>query len=427
MADGFLDRAEFAGIRPGGPRRGSQVGYRSLALLGLATACWAFSYGAEAPIASVWLEDAGHGPTVIGLNSATYYLGLALAAGLVPWLMRRTGRGCMVIGMIGSGLTIAAFPWCGGLVGAFLLRLLNGVAGAISLIPLETMLGRQARPEQRARSFGFYAVCLGIGMALGTLVGLQLYALAPRPAFLAGGAIAIAAGLLFLGWLPPVADEVDEEAHTAPLGLGRHVLSLGSAWSQGFLEAGMLALVPLFLLGIGFTKNGASWLLSGVILGVIAAQLPLGWLADRLGRASVLVGCYLAALLGLAIIPFCSGAAALAFWMWLVAACAGAFYPLGLALLSEQVPAAGLARANACFLAINCVGSLAGPVVAGAAMEWLGGTALFAAGAGALGLALAVWAIPAARAFLPARRSRLVSGPYHAFSKKQEGRVAAND
>jgi MFS family permease len=367
---------------------------------------------------------------VIGLNSATYYLGLAMAAGLVPWLMRRTGRGCMVIGMVGSGLTIAAFPWCGGLTGAFLLRLLNGVAGAISLIPLETMLGLQAPPEQRARSFGFYAVCLGIGMALGTLAGLQLYALTPWLAFLAGGAIAIGAGLLFLGWLPPAPPEDDEEVRKTPLGLGRHTLSLGSAWSQGFLEAGMLALLPLFLLGIGFTKNGAGWLLSGVILGVITAQLPLGWLADRLGRTSVLIGCYLAALLGLGILPFCSGAVALAFWMWLVAACAGAFYPLGLALLSEQVPAGGLARANACFLTINCVGSLAGPVVAGTAMQWLGGGALFAAGAAALGLALAVWSVRAAATLLPARRRQLAADLYHALSKKPEGttyRVAAND
>src|SRR5262249_15864976 len=149
-----------------------------------------FSFGVEAPLASLWLQDAGHGQTLIGLNAAIYFLGIAAAAGLVPALMRRWGRGCIVGGMVASGLTVAAFPWAGGLVGLFLLRALNGGASALSLIPLETWLGQQSRPEQRARNFGFYVFCLGLGMALGTLTGLHLYPLLPHLTFAVGGTVA---------------------------------------------------------------------------------------------------------------------------------------------------------------------------------------------------------------------------------------------
>ena len=73
-------------------------------------------------------------------------------------------------------------------------------------------------------------------------------------------------------------------------------------------------------------------------------------------------------------------------------ACCGALYPLGLALLGERVPADGLARANAWFLACNCAGSLSGPVLMGLAIDGFGTRALFAAGAGAVLLVLAAWA-----------------------------------
>jgi MFS family permease len=230
-------------------------------------------------------------------------------------------------------------------------------------------------------------------MACGTLVGLNLYATTPYLAFVLGGAVAALAGFIFLVWLPPAPAAEEEPSSSEPLDIGSNLLGFGSAWNQGVLEAGMMALVPVYLLGIGFTEGNASWLMSGVILGLIGAQLPIAWLADRLGRTAVLLGCYTTASLGLVCLPFCSDPIPLAFWMGLVGICAGAFYPLGLALLSENVPAGGLARANATFLAINCLGSVLGPVAAGAAMDQWGGRALFDVGLATVGLTLSIWGV----------------------------------
>ena len=52
---------------------------RSLLVICCASAGWAFSFGVTAPLASLWLKQAGHSDTVIGLNTAVYYGGLALA------------------------------------------------------------------------------------------------------------------------------------------------------------------------------------------------------------------------------------------------------------------------------------------------------------------------------------------------------------
>src|SRR5438876_5977310 len=100
-----------------------------LAPICVAGLLWAFSFGLGAPLASLWLGDAGYGDTVIGLNTAVYYLGIALTATLVPGMMRRWRRGTLVAGMLASALTVALFPWGGSLTGWFALRVLNGAAG----------------------------------------------------------------------------------------------------------------------------------------------------------------------------------------------------------------------------------------------------------------------------------------------------------
>ncbi len=357
----------------------------------LASFLWAFSFGTNAPLASLWMQDAGHSDTLIGLNTGAYYLGIALAATAVPGLMRRWGHGCVLVGMIASGLTAAAFPWGLGLGGWFGLRGLNGIAAALSLIPLETYVNRRSRPEARAQNFGYYAFFIALGMALGTLVGLELYAGLPRVAFVLGGASALLGGAVVLLWRLTLPLCEEEDRGGALLDFGRNFLSFGSSWSQGFLEGGMIALLPIYLLSVGMSPSSVSWLMSGLMLGVILAQVPIAWLADRLGRTAVLAACNVAALLGVCGLLASGGGVSLALCLFAVGACSGAFYPLGLALLGERAPPGGLARANAWFLAINCVGSMTGPVIAGAVMDWLGRGALFVAGGGAIGVVLLGW------------------------------------
>jgi MFS family permease len=365
---------------------------RWLAPLCLASLLWAFSFGVNAPLASLWLRDAHCGDTLIGLNTGTYYLGIALAACAVPWLMRRCGWQALLLGMFASGITAAAFPWGRCLAGWFVLRLLNGAAAAISLIPLETYVNHHAPPGRRAGMFGAYAFCIALGMALGTLVGLQMYADTPRTAFIFGGIAALFGAVVILVWQPDF-DATEDQRSSAPVGFARNFLSFGSAWSQGFMEGAMVALLPIYLLAAGLTPTVVAYLMSGVMIGVILAQAPVAWLADRLGRKGVLVGCNVVTLVGIGCLLIPVSTSWLAAWLFAVGACSGAFYPLGLALLGERTPPAGLARANAWYLGINCMGSLTGPIIAGAAMDWFGPGALFTVGGGAVGLVLMVWIV----------------------------------
>jgi MFS family permease len=351
--------------------------HKKLAVICLTSAGWSFSFGLGAPLASLWLDAAGCAPDVIGWNTGTYYGGMALAALVVPWLMRRYGKACTVLGMLLSGLTVAAFPWAPGLAWWFVARLLNGVAGAMSLIPLETYVNRDSPPEQRSRNFGFYAVAVTLGWALGNWLGLHLAHHAPQLAFAIGGVMSVLAGVAVWWWMPRPREVPPPVARQGSVRFFDNLLSFGSAWNQGFLEGGMIAFLSLYLLALGLSDDQVGWLTSATMVGVLAFQIPVAWLADRFGRTAVLLGCYAVVVVALVALPLCPPSAWLVVWLLLVGACSGAFYPLGLALLGERVAETVLDRANAWYLAIECLGCLVGPVLMGYAMDWGGLKAMF--------------------------------------------------
>jgi MFS family permease len=366
---------------------------RILLVLCLASAAWAFSFGLGAPLASLWLKDAGYSDSIAGASAGIYYLGIAVTAAAVPRLMRRWGRFCPIAGFVLSGASTMLFPWGGSLFGWLTLRLLNGVGGAMSLIPLETYVNRHSPLEQRSRNFGIYAVAIALGWALGNLIGLQLYNGAAVLAFLVGGAVTLLALPLLGRGLPWLPEPPVQRAERVALPWRRTFLSFGSSWMQGFLEGAMVSLLPIYLLFLGLTTQHISWLTSGIMIGVILFQVPVAWLADRLGRARVLLACHAVVLAGLIALPFCTGPILLPAVLFLIGACSGAFYPLGLSLLGEQVRDAALARASACYLALNCLGSLIGPIVTGAVMDYHGKAAMPASGIVAGILVLIAWLI----------------------------------
>jgi MFS family permease len=362
-------------------------------MLCLASGGWAFGFGLGAPLASLWLRDAGCSAPVIGLNTSLYYLGVSLASFAVPCLMRRDSRLCVVGGIVADAVVIALFPWINVLSAWFALRLLGGMATALSIIPMETLVNHNAPPEHRARDFGFYAFSVALGIALGSLIGLPLYPIVPRLTFALGGLVTLASGIVaWVGW-PPLAgasgwcETVSESppARSASKGV---FFSYGTTWVQGFLEGGLITFLSIYLLGRGYSEGGVSLLVGGLFAGVILCQVPLAWLADRLGRLHVLLACHGLLVAALLSVRWGPGTPLLAVSLFLLGMCCGALYPLGLALLGERTPAAGLARANAWYLASNCAGSLCGPVLFGLAIKWFGQPSQFVAGAIAVAVIL---------------------------------------
>ncbi len=354
---------------------------RYLLILCVASAGWAFSFGLGAPLASLWLNRAGQSAKSVGLNTSVYYLGIALASLIVPWLMSRAGRVCLVGGMLIDALTTALFPWADSPAAWMFLRLAGGIGSAMSLIPMETWVNRNAPAQRRARDFGWYAFSVAAGIGLGTFCGLQLYPLLPRLAFAVGGLVTFLAAGLACFVLPADGAAVADRRQGPGWRLWQQRFSLGTAWVQGFLEGGSVTFLAIYLLGQGHAAPTVSGLMGVLFLGVVLIQVPVACLADRLGRLRVVIGCHLVLLASLAWLPFCEHALVVGLWLFIVGASCAALYPLGLALLGERVHATEMAQANAWYLASNCAGSLSGPVLIGLAIDQFGPLALFWSGA----------------------------------------------
>jgi MFS family permease len=362
-------------------------------LLCCTSGCWAFSFGLGSQVVTHWLNAQGVNNTIIGLSHSFYYLGVALGSLAVPFLNRHLGPiRCATLGMLLSGLSLAVFPCRADVVSWYLLRLLNGWAGAMSLVPLETLISRDSPPEKKTQNFGFYGLSLTIGGAIGIGMGLHLYRPGHTLAFYLGGCVPIAVSFaLYAGMRHYLQQRTQTPEPRYPLGWTSNFLSYGTAWCQGFLEGGMLAFLSLFLITRGFSQDEAGLFMSVTMIGVILFQVPVSWLADHHGRTPILLGCYGVVVLTLIVIPWLPSSLALAVALFCFGASSGAMYPLGLTMLGERMPEAALARAYAWYLAVECIGSQLGAAAMGKARDRWGETSMFVVGLAAVLLVLGLW------------------------------------
>ncbi len=372
---------------------------RQMILVCLASAAWAFSFGAGTQATTHWLNDESASESLIGQCHACYYLGVAITSLLTPTLIRRFGSALTVAGMLASGATLALFPWGGGAFGWCLLRFVNGCAGALTLVPLESLVSQASQPKQRTRNFGFYAVALTLGGAIGIGAGLNLYTHAPLLVFVLGGVAPCIAALALARGLAVPAPHANLQGAKVPFDGPRHLLSYGTAWSQGFLEGGMLAFLSLYLVSLGLSHEHAGTQMSVTMIGVILFQVPVAWLADRWGNRNVLLACYALVIASLAVLPWLRAEPAwlLALGLFLFGACSGAMYPLGLALLGERLPQAQLPHAYGRYMALECVGSMMGAALMGWTRDWAGEASMFPVGLLAVVAVLLAWCVTQVR------------------------------
>ncbi len=364
---------------------------------------WALSFGVGTQVVTQWLKVQGANDMVIGWAHSFYYFGMAVASLAAPWMVRRLGSiRCATLGAMASGMTLAVFPWIGDEWAWHALRFLNGWAGAMCVIPLETIVSRDSAPERKTRNFAYYGVALTLGGALGLGAAPFLYPLGYELTFWIGASPPICIALAFLVSLRSYPERAEEIAQRTPLAWRRNFLSYGTAWSQGFIEGILIAFMQPFLVERAFSAEQAGTLMGVMTVGVIVFQIPVSFLSDRFGKTPTLLACYAIVLLGLLAIPWLTQMLWLALVLFVFGACAGAMYPLGLSLLGDCMPAGALARAYAVFLVIECVGSQAGSAAAGAASKQWGKASMFGIGLAAILGVLLVWlvlqALPTVRA-----------------------------
>lgn len=333
--------------------------------------------GVTMPLVSLRLESWHYGSFAIGVMAATPAVGVLLGASLAGRLAARFGtvplmQLCLLLGAASVALLalVQSYPvW-------LLLRLFIGVALTVVFILGESWINQLAVEQWRGRLVALY----GTGYALSQLSGPLLLTLLGSDTdrgFWTGTGLLIGGSLLLLG--RGGAPQVDEHGASGR-GLWIFCQRMPTiAWAVvlfAAFEAMMLTLLPVYGLRQGFTQEVALLMASVVVVGDAALQLPIGWMADRVPRRALFRACGLALLLSSLSVPLVLHTVLI--WpVWVVfGASAGGLFTLALILIGERFRDDELVRANAHVAQLWGIGCLIGPLVTGAASQWISGHAL---------------------------------------------------
>jgi len=345
----------------------------------------------------------------------------AFVAFAVAWgalsdaLGRRTPL--IVVGALGgaaSYVALASLPALGlGFEAALLVRAVGG-ALTIGAFSLSVTLLMDLRGGN-GRNMGTAGLAIGLGAAVGSVVGGSLADLGALYPVYAGAVVLAAAGLL--------AATVDDRAGTAtPSGLTtesadagfRDVLARARTTpgllvplAFGFVDrltAGFFALVGVYYFQdpttFGLSAAGAGATLALFFVPFALLQSPFGALSDRIGRFLPVVAGSLAygvVTVGVGVAPVYPLAAAL---MVCVGVCGALMAPATMALVTDLVEPEVRGAAMGLFNVFGSLGFLTGFLIGGSATETFGYTPAFLA-VGGLELAVALALLPAVRSISP--------------------------
>lgn len=345
----------------------------SLDITGISVAAGllAAAVGASYAYVDLMLNRMGASGALIGLNAAMPALGWLLATPLMPWVLRRFNPGLVMAGLlITAAVAFPGFELVHDERAWMVFRFLFGGSCGLVFRLVEYWINAASPDDRRSRYIGIYSACFCGGAAVGAgvvpLVGFQgwppvLLVLA----FVAGSAVVF--GRLRHG--PPAIGDSPE----SPLRSLSGIASVGvvGALLFGMFEPVPYALMPVYVVRQGMGEEWAAWAASTFLAGQVMFLVPLGVLADRLGKIPLLAFCALGALGMTLVIPeTVSAPLAVLAAMFVWGGFAGALYTISLALLADFFEGSDLAAANAVFGTLYAAGSLSGGPLHGAAMDW---------------------------------------------------------
>ncbi|HXG90942.1 MAG TPA: MFS transporter [Blastocatellia bacterium] len=337
--------------------------------------------GLVAPLIAVVLTEHGENSFVVGLIGTTMFAAFTLASFPIGTLTDRVGpKSILIGGLILYGAAIAMFAMIQVTWLFFIARFIEGIGAAGVSVAVETMINQLSKSNERAQRMSYYALSVGLGWAAGPLTGTLLFGVYHWLPFIACFAFSLLAALLVSGLVPETGSDSHHHEHLAQGLSMKLAVPMSAGAIYGYLMSSLVNLIPIYLqkeLQVSQLQMGL--IITSVIIGMLASQVPIGRAADRYGKRKTLLFCASCLAVLFYFIPFITSQY---WWHFLIAgalagALAGSLYPIGLAIIGSAVKKEKLGAATSLFSLAFGFGSVVGPSVSGLAMDELSDYWLF--------------------------------------------------
>lgn len=316
----------------------------------------------------------------IGLLGSAHFLGFFLGCWITPRLIGSVGHSRCFAAAAAVGATGALMhPVLEGPLYWAALRVLTGFAIASAYTVVESWLQAKVENRNRGRVFATYRVV----ELTGQIAAQGLIAVLDPLSYTAYNIVAIFCCLCLLPLalsrsMPPATPHAPR---LRPLKAAR--LSPSACFAiivAGMTSSSFRMVGPVYGVQNGLDQGGIALFLTAAVLGAVAAQYPVGWLADKFDRRFVLVGLSLATMLACAFMIYgaapgetlllLAGAFAFGATAWPIFSVASAY-------ANDFAAADFVIELNAALMFFFSLGAIVSPIVTAGLIQGYGPEALF--------------------------------------------------
>lgn len=332
--------------------------------------------GFTMPLVAISLNADGLSSTLIGLNAAAPALGILTITLFTSPLVSKLGvRGAMFgSAALFVGLVLLLPQWRG-FWSWFFIRYFIGLSTGVFWVVAEAWLNATTPNAIRGRVFGLYSGLSAVGLALGPLL-IVIWGTGGAGPFQVV-ALLFACVAIVVRLLPAQSIRI---ASVQSMGYFKAMKcaprAMLAAIVSGFLVTAQIVLIPIYATRENLSADAGAAMLTAVLIGAVLCQLGVGLLTDSIGRDRVLTVAAVTATLSAA--ALCTGDGAFVRWP-LLALWGGAgatLYSVSLVMIGDHFEIESLAAAGAALHGAYHLGNIAGPAIAGSAMDHFGPSAL---------------------------------------------------
>ncbi|PIJ51311.1 MFS transporter [Erwinia sp. OLTSP20] len=305
----------------------------------------------------------------VGVVSSAYYSGNLAGTLMAGWLVKRAGfnrsyylaSALFALATLAMGFSQGFWNWS-------LWRFAAGVGCALIWVVVESALLCSGTLKNRGQLLAAYMIVYYLGTVAGQLlvskVSTELFSVLPWVVAV------VVAGMLPLVFVKIMASS--EHAEETPSNLWPMLrrrssrLGINGCIISGILLGSLYGLMPVYLSHQGMSDARVGYWMALLVSAGIVGQWPIGRLADRFGRLTVLrVQVFVVILGAMAMLSNAAMAPAL-----FVLGCAGfTLYPVAMSWACETVPHHQLVAMNQALLLSYTTGSLVGPSMTALLMQ----------------------------------------------------------